>query len=94
MTTYVYRRSQTWLETKFHVANSRNKDLVYNGILTLPHYVCFIGKLGSKKTSYLYGLSQTWLETKFHVPKSRNQVSVNNGIMILPHYVSFIGKLS
>ena len=48
MTTYVYRRSQTWLETKFHVANSRNKDLVHNGILALPHYVCFIGKLGLK----------------------------------------------
>ena len=71
---------------------------MHNGILILPHYVCFFGKLGEKQPDIftailLYGLSQTWLETKFHVPNSKNQVLVHNGILILPHYVCFIGKL-
>ena len=47
-TTSLYGHSQTWLETKFHVANSRTQVLVNNGILILPPYVSFIVKLGLK----------------------------------------------
>ena len=58
MITYIYRISQIWLETKFHVANSRNKDLVDNGILIVPHYVCFIVKLGFKQPGIFTGLAK------------------------------------
>jgi hypothetical protein len=60
MITYIYRISQIWLETKFHVANSRNKDLVDNGTLILPHYVSFIGKLGFKQPVIFMGLANGW----------------------------------
>ena len=93
-TRYLYRLSETLLETKFHVSKSRNQVLVNNGILILPHYASFIGKLAwFQTTTSLYRLSQTWLEIKFHVANSRNKDSMHNGILILPHYVSFIGKL-
>ena len=88
---YLYGLSQTWLETKFHVPKSRNKDLVDNGILILPHHV-FIDMVGLKLLVIFTRLAQTWLETKFHLSKARNQVWVNNGILILPRCASFIGN--
>ena len=58
MIAYFYKLGQTWLETKFHVANSRNKVLVLHGILILPHYVSFIGKLGLKQPVIFTGLAK------------------------------------
>ena len=55
---YLYRLGKTWLNTKFHVANSRKKGFVHNGILILPHYVCFIGKLGLKQPVIFKGMAK------------------------------------
>ena len=57
-TSYLYRLGKTWLDTKFHVANSRNKDSVHNGILILPQYLCFICKLGLKQPVIFTGLAK------------------------------------
>jgi hypothetical protein len=35
--TYFYRLAKTTLDTKFHVTNSKNKDLQYNGTFILPN---------------------------------------------------------
>ena len=35
--TYFYRLAKTTLDTKFHVSNSKNKDLQYNGTFILPN---------------------------------------------------------
>ena len=34
---YFYRLAKTTLDTKFHVSNSKNKDLQYNGTFILPN---------------------------------------------------------
>ena len=44
---------KTWLNKKFHIANSRKKGFAHYGILILPHYICFIGKLGLKQPAIL-----------------------------------------
>ena len=72
-TFYLYGLGKTWLDTKFHVTNSRNKDLLHDGILILPHYVCFIGKLGLKQPIIFTGLAKHGWRQIFNVPKSRNQ---------------------
>ena len=64
-TTYFYGLSQTWLETKFHVPNPRNKELLHNGVLIVPKCVIVIGKY--KLAQYLYELKK-WLEPIVHVP--------------------------
>jgi len=34
---YFYRLAKTTLDTKFHISNSKNKDLQYNGTFILPN---------------------------------------------------------
>ena len=65
MTTYLYSLGKTWLDSKFHVPNLRNKDLMHNGILILPHYISFIGKLGLKQPLIFTGLSRQGLRQNF-----------------------------
>ena len=64
-TTYFYGLSQTWLETKFHVPNPRNKELLHNGVLIVPKCVIVIGKF--KVAQYLYELKKGQ-EPIVHVP--------------------------
>ena len=46
-------------EPKYHVPNSRNKDLVHNVVLIIPNCVIVIGRF--KLAQYLYGLDkQGW----------------------------------
>ena len=55
---YLYRLGKTWLNTKFHVANSRKQGFLHNGIFILPHYVCFISKLGLKQPVIFKGMAK------------------------------------
>ena len=64
-TTYFYGLSQTWLGTKFHVPNPRNKELLHNGVMIVPKCVIVIGKF--KLAQYLYELKKGQ-EPKVHVP--------------------------
>ena len=55
---YLYRLGKTWLNTKFHVAKSRKKGPVDDGILISPYYVCFMDKLGLKQPVIFTGLAK------------------------------------
>ena len=53
--TYIYGLAKTMQEPKFHISNSKNKDLPYNGTFILPDYINFMVKiykvkLGNKPT--------------------------------------------
>ena len=68
---------------KYHVPNSRNKDLVHNGVLILPKCVIVIGKF--KLAQYLYELKKG-LEPIVHVPNWRNRFL---GIMVPGFYLKY-----
>jgi hypothetical protein len=88
--TFFYRLAKTTLDTKFHVSNSKNKDLQYNGTLILPDYIILmiqISKLGKKWLTYFYRLAKTTLDTKFHFSNSKNKDLQYNGTLILIDYI-------
>ena len=51
--------------TKFHVPNSRNKEMVDNGIFILPHYVFFIGMVGLETLVICAGLAKPGWKQNF-----------------------------
>ena len=71
------------LETKFHLPNSRNKDLVLNGIYILPHYVIFIGKLGINQLSIFTGFPKYGWWQNFTYPSQGTKIQC---IMVLWFY--------
>ena len=87
-------------EPKYHVLNSRNKYLLYNGVLILPNCVIVISrfKLAQYPCQYLLNVMQglNWppyiygLKTKYLHQETNLLVLVwHNGTWILPKICSF-----
>jgi hypothetical protein len=69
---------------KYHVPNSRNKDLVHNGVLILPNCEIVIGRF--KLAQYFYGLEkQGWSQNFMYLTEE----TVFLGIMVPGFYLKY-----